>query len=141
VELTLDAASSATDANCTSIRAYRAHFDKLRVAAEKAFGLFEALDTTSASDLVLAPQAFGQIRPSLRVGDVNTVVRSRLARVQLRIDLTLAGLNRQKGPDRRLSLRWLVERLGDLWFNETGEIVTSNAIKGGDSELCPTPRG
>jgi hypothetical protein len=36
-----------------------------------------------------------------------------------------------------LSLRWLVERLGDLWFNETGEIVTSNAIKGGDYSGIP----
>ena len=63
MELTLDAASSATDANCTSIRAYRAHFDKLRVAAEKALGLFEALDTTSASDVVLAPRIFTQFDP------------------------------------------------------------------------------
>jgi hypothetical protein len=142
VELILDAASSAMDANCTAIRGDRARFDKLRLAAEKALGLFQALDTTSESHVVLAPGIFKQIRPSLRVGDVHTVVHSRLARVQLRVELTLKALNRQRGPDQRLSMRWLVEKLGDLWSEETGEMVTSNAIKGGDySGASQSPAG
>jgi hypothetical protein len=34
-------------------------------------------------------------------------------------------------------LPWLVEQLGDLWSNETGEIVTSSAAKGGDYSGVP----
>jgi hypothetical protein len=137
VERIRDAASSQMDPNHTSIRRDRALFDKLRAAAEKALGLFEALDTTSEIDVVLAPKSFNQIRPSPSAGDVYTVVRGRLARLQSRVDLTLRALNRQRGPDRRLSLPWLVEQLGDLWSDETGEIVTSNAAKGGDYSGVP----
>jgi hypothetical protein len=137
VERFLDAARSAMDANGASIRGDRALFDKLRVAAEKALGLFESLDTTSEIDVVLAPKILDGIRPSPRVGDVHTVLCGRLARLQLRVALTLKALNRQKGPDQRLSLPWLVEQLGDLWSNETGEIVTSNAVEGGDYSGVP----
>jgi hypothetical protein len=137
LELILNAASFAMDANGPSIRGGRARLGKLRVAAEKALGLFEALDTTSEFDVMLAPGISKQIRPSLSEGDVYAVVRSRLARVQLRVDLGLKALNRRRGLYPRLSLPWLVEQLADLWSYETGEIVTSNAVKGGDYSGIP----
>jgi hypothetical protein len=130
VERILDAALFAIEAKSALTRD-RVLFDKLRSAAEDSLASLEGLDTTSEVDVLLAPATYNHIRPSPRIGAGQFIVRARLARLQLRVDLTLKALNRQRGPDQRLSLPWLVEELGDLWSRETGEIVTSSAATGG----------
>jgi len=104
--------------------------DDLSDAAERTLQLLRALDTTTAGALAIDTEL-----PRLEVEEGAesevfgfAVVCGRIERLRRHAELTLARLERQKGPERSVSARWLVWRLCDLYQCETGRPVTSSAV-------------
>ena len=118
----LDASSATHDAEL---------MDDLRGTAETTLQLLRALDTTTAGAVAIDTEL-----PRLEVeGGAGvevigfTVACDRIERLRRRAELTLARLERRKGPERCVSLTWLVWQLCDLYHRETGRRVTSSAVK------------
>jgi hypothetical protein len=106
--------------------------DELSGAAEQTVHLICAVDTTAAGAVAIDTEL-----PPLEVdggaeSDVSgfAVACSRIERLRRRVELTLTRLERQKGPERCESLRWLVWQLCDLYHHETGRRVTNSAVEG-----------
>src|SRR5260370_2800397 len=104
--------------------------DDLRGAAETTRKLLCALDTTTAGAVAIDTEL-----PRLEVeggAEVEVigfaVACARVERLRRRVELTLARLERQKGPERSVSLGWLVWQLCDLYRHETGRRVTNSAV-------------
>jgi hypothetical protein len=95
-------------------------------AAERMPPLFWELDTATENQLATFRAA-----PSLAVSadaEAFDVICARIARLHLLLEEPLADLEKQRGPDPRISLRWLVRELCAIWERETGEPVTSSAV-------------
>jgi len=104
--------------------------DDLRGAAETTLQFLCALDTTTEGAVAIDTEL-----PRLEVeggAEVEVigfaVACARIERLQRRVELTLARLERQKGPERSVSLGWLVWQLCDLYRHETGRRVTNSAV-------------
>jgi hypothetical protein len=96
-------------------------------AVEKVFGLVQALDTSTADQIATFDQA-----PCLdidRDADPCRLVFARVRRLQRLVEVPLARLERDRGPEPRVSLRWLVRELCAIWERETGQAVTSSAVE------------
>jgi hypothetical protein len=96
-------------------------------AAESVFGLVQALDTATQDQIATFNSA-----PPLEVdkdADAFCLVCARIRRLQRLVELPLARLKRRRGPERRISLNWLVWALAAIWERETGQAVTSSAVK------------
>ena len=105
--------------------------DDLSGAAERMVQLIWALDTTTAGAVAIDAEL-----PRLEVdGGVGSdvigyaVACGRIERLRRRTELTLARLECQTGPERRVSLGWLVWQLCDLYHDETGRPVTNSAVE------------
>jgi hypothetical protein len=105
--------------------------DDLRGAAETTLQLLCALDTTTAGAVVIDTEL-----PRLEVqggAEVEimgfAVACARVERLRCRAEMTLARLECRKGPERRVSLNWLVWQLCDLYRHETGRRVTNSAVE------------
>jgi hypothetical protein len=96
-------------------------------AAEKAAMLLRGIDTTSAADIA---GDFGMARLEVVWDEESSfaILRARIERHLQRIELALARLERRRGPEAAISLRWLVRRLCDLYHWATGQPVTSSAV-------------
>jgi hypothetical protein len=104
--------------------------DDLSGAAETTLQLLCALDTTTAGAVAIDTEL-----PRLEIAEgaesdviAFAVVCARIERLRRRFELTLAGLECRKGPERSISLEWLVWQLCDLYHYETGRPVTSSAV-------------
>ncbi len=62
---------------------------------------------------------------------------SMLYALKTQVGLTLDRLTRRKGPERQVSLSWLVWEACDLWTRETGEPVTNSAVRNDDYTGSP----
>jgi hypothetical protein len=96
-------------------------------AAEEAAVLFSALDTTTAGELVdgLELSRLEVVRDE----EANfAMVHARIRRLGWRVERALARLERRRGPEPAISLKWLVWNLCDLYQRETGKPVTSSAV-------------
>ena len=87
-----------------------------------------ALDTTTSWEVVIAGNF---VPPDASDADALSLLRSRIMDLSRRFKLALDRLTRRRGPEGGLSLRWLVRQLCDLWCRETGQPVTSSAVRGG----------
>jgi hypothetical protein len=97
-------------------------------AAEYAAQLLSALDTTT-SGAILDELDLPPLNVTWDEESNFSIVRARIERLFQRIELCLAGLEAQGGPERAISLRLLVWQLCDLYHRETGKPVTSSAVR------------
>jgi hypothetical protein len=99
----------------------------LASAAEQTAHLLSLLDTTAGAlvdEFQLAPLKVACDRePNL------AIVCARIQRLSRRVELALAQLEHRRGPEPSISLKWLVSCLCDLYHRETGQPVTSSAVK------------
>jgi hypothetical protein len=110
--------------------------NELSGAAETTLQLLWTLDTTTAGAVAIDAEL-----PRLAIeggaeSDVIgfAVVCARIGRLRRRVEVMLARLRRQKGPECSVSSKWLVWQLCDLYHHETGRPVTSSAAE----EYCYT---
>jgi hypothetical protein len=106
----------------------------LATAAEKSRLFLLSLDTTTEGEVVLDT---GIIHPGVldlktNGDDALSLLCAQIRRLHSRLQLTLDRLASRKGPEKQLSLTWLVWELCDLWSRETGQPVTSSAVQGGN---------
>jgi|SRR5579863_4706934 len=144
LETVFDAVSSMKDESWPNSRSAAARLRRLRHAAERALGLFDLLDTTSAGEVLLAFAGFdpNHIPPVPSAGDAYTTICARLARLRARVSTAREALSSRRGPHERTSLRLLVEQLCRLWLAETGTMVTSSAAVSGKYTGSPqSPAG
>src|SRR5262249_51250687 len=96
------------------------------------------LDTDSGGELFDDAVSTGL----LFVKDEFSVIDAPLFALKAQVGLTLDRLTKRKGPERQVSLSWLVREACDLWTRETGEPVTSSAVRNGDYTGSPeSPAG
>jgi hypothetical protein len=99
-------------------------------AAQNLFQHLKALDTTTSGEIVFSVP----LRGLNALADIHgrlEIVEAPLARLQVRISAAMDKLKLKKGPDRQLSVSWLVNELCNIWAFETGEPITNSAIRGG----------
>jgi hypothetical protein len=71
-----------------------------------------------------------------------SIIDAPLCALKTQVGLTLDRLTRRKGPERQVSLSWLVWQACDLWTRETGAPVTNSAVRNGDYTASPeSPAG
>src|SRR5262249_1662593 len=71
-----------------------------------------------------------------------SVIDAPLCALKTQVGLTLDRLTKRKGPERQVSLSWLVWEACDLWTRETGEPVTNSSVRNGDYTGSPeSPAG
>jgi hypothetical protein len=92
--------------------------------------LFSKLDTTTSADLITV-SGFRPNTPDLDHSGAKTlgIMRARIISISRRLETTLSHLKRLRGPEPARSLTWLVWQLSDLWQRETGQLITSSALK------------
>lgn len=107
--------------------------ESLSEIAKRTWVLLENLDTTTALkvglDANVRSAALGA--EDLPATEPLAVLCSRIEGLRRRFNQTLSRLRSARGPEPRLSLPWLVWQLCDLWHRETGEAVTSSAVRKG----------
>jgi hypothetical protein len=113
-----------------STRRYAELIDDIRDTAENTRQLLSALDTTTASAVVLDAEV-----PPLEIAENDesdligfTIVCARIERLRCRVEKSLAGLVRRRGAERSESLRLLVWQLCEIYKRETGRPVTNSAL-------------
>jgi hypothetical protein len=89
--------------------------------------LLSELDATSSGELIEDAEL---ARLDVLWDEVSNcaMVQARIRRLGRRIERALARLERRRGPEPSISLKWLVWCLCDLYRRETGQPVTSSAV-------------
>jgi hypothetical protein len=74
--------------------------------------------------------------------NVFSIIGAPLSALKVQVGLTLDRLRKQGGPERQISLSWLVLEACDLWTRETGQLVTNSASRNGKYISVPeSPAG
>jgi hypothetical protein len=74
--------------------------------------------------------------------NVFSIIDASLFALKTQVGLTLDRLRKQGGPERQVSVSWLVWEACDIWTRETGEPVTNSAVRNGDYTGSPeSPAG
>ncbi len=107
--------------------------ESLSEIANRTWGLLGSADTTTALKVVLDAdlRSTAVAADEMPGSEPLTVLCSQIDGLRRRFDGTLARLRSASGPEPRVSLPWLVWQLCDLWHRETGEVVTSSAVRKG----------
>jgi hypothetical protein len=112
--------------------------ENICAAAGAAIDLISSLDTSSEGELLNDAFSTGL----LIVKNAFSVIDAPLFALKAQFGLTLDRLRRQRGPEKQLSMWWLVRELCDLWTQETGLPVTNSAVRNGDYTGSPeSPAG
>jgi len=101
------------------------------------------LDTSTDGELFVDTVSTGLlIVKNARGVDVFSIIEAPLYALKVQIGLTLDRLEQKGGPERQISLSWLVWETCDLWTRETGQPVTNSAIReGGYTSRPQSPAG
>jgi hypothetical protein len=91
------------------------------------------LDTDSVGELFDDAVTTGL----LFVKDEFSVIDAPLFALKAQVGLTLDRLTKRKGPERQVSLSWLVWEACELWTRETGKPVTNSAFRNGRYSSAP----
>jgi hypothetical protein len=123
---------AAIDVGCALVGTQAGHDAKLMEAlaevTKRTLLLLCALDTTTSWEAVIASDF---VLPDATGADSLSLLRGRIMDLTRRFTTALDRLERQRGPEPALSVRWLVWRLCDLWHRETEQPVTSSAVREG----------
>jgi hypothetical protein len=128
-----DAQHSADDLNI---------LEKICTTVSAAIELIHSLDTSAESELFVdAVCTRLLVGKNARGFDVFSV-DAPLGRLKTQFCLTIDRLRDRHGPEKNLSLRWLVWQLCNLWTSATGQPVTNSAVRNGHYTSCPeSPAG
>jgi hypothetical protein len=107
-------------------------------AAEVAIDLISSLDASSEAELLNDAFSTGVLIER----NVFSAIDAPISALKAQVGLTLDRLGRQHGPEKQLSIWWLVWELCDLWTQETALPVTNSAVRNGDYTGSPgSPAG
>jgi hypothetical protein len=111
--------------------------------AKVAIGLIACLDTTSEGELFVDSTCTRLLIATNTQGiDGFFLGDATLSHLKTQFCLTVDRLRRRHGPEKHLSLPWLVWQLCDLWTDATGKSVTNSAVRNGRYTCCPeSPAG
>ncbi len=103
---------------------------QIRDVAQSTFEFLSSLDSTTDAEVFME----AALSIDLIGGDASSAgsfsnVCARLERLRRLFRLTVGRLEDQHGPAKGLSLPLLVWQLCDLWHRETGQAVTSSAVR------------
>jgi hypothetical protein len=107
--------------------------ERICKTAGAAFELIQSLDTNSESELFSDAVCSGLLIGSM---DVFCIDAAPLDHLKRQFRLTIDRLQDQHGPEKHLSLPWLVWQLCDLWTDVTGRSVTNSAVRKGRYTSC-----
>jgi hypothetical protein len=112
-------------------------------AVEVAIDLIARLDTSSEGELFVdSTRTSLLIAKNTRGIDIFCVEAAPLDHLKRQFRLTIDRLQHRHGPEKHLSLPWLVWQLCDLWTDVTGQSVTNSAFHKGRYTSCPeSPAG
>ena len=112
--------------------------EEICTRADAAIEVVSFLDTGSEGELFDDAVRTGLLLKN----NVFSVIDAPLSALKAQVDLTLDRLRKQGGPERQVSLSWLVEEACDLWTRETGQPVTNSASRNGKYISAPeSPAG
>jgi hypothetical protein len=112
--------------------------EEICTRAGAAIEVVSFLDTGSESELFDDAVSTGVLFKN----NVSSIIDAPLFALKTQVGLTLDRLTKQGGPERQISLSWLVWEACDLWTRETGEPVTNSAVRNGDYTGSPeSPAG
>jgi hypothetical protein len=112
--------------------------EEICTRAGAAIEVVSSLDTGSKSELFDDAVSTGVLFKNI----VSSIIDAPLFALKTQVGLTLDRLTKQGGPERQMSLSWLVWEACDLWTRETGEPVTNSAVRNGDYTGSPeSPAG
>ncbi len=108
--------------------------ESLETVAKGTFALLHNIDTSTSSDLMLDAVSRAPQFPSADARSANPLdlLGAEVIELDRCFNQTLSRLKRCRGPEPRVSLRGLVWQLCELWQRETGQDVTSSAVRAGD---------
>jgi hypothetical protein len=106
--------------------------------AGAAIEVVRPLDTSTEAELFADAVRTGVLFKS----NIFSITGAPLSALKAQVDLTLERLRKQGGPQRQVSLWWLVREACDLWTRETGQLVTNSASRNGKYVSAPeSPAG
>jgi hypothetical protein len=107
--------------------------------AKRTFALLDNIDTSTSSDLILNAVSQPSQVPSspARSADPLDLLGAEAIQLSRCLSQTLSRLKGCRGPDPRLSVPALVWPLCHLWRRETGQDVTSSAVRAGHYTSAP----
>jgi hypothetical protein len=112
--------------------------EEICTRAGAAIEVVSSLDTGSESELFDDAVSTGVLFKN----NVSSIIDAPLFALKAQVGLTLDRLTKQGGPERQVSVSWLVWEACDLWTRETGEPVTNSAVRNGDYTGSPeSPAG
>jgi hypothetical protein len=105
--------------------------------------LISSLDTTTENELFFDSVCTMLLIVTDAQGiETFSIEDAALARLKDQFARTLDRIRRRRGPEKQLSLWWLVWELCDLWARATRRPVTNSAVRGGDYTSRPeSPAG
>jgi len=117
--------------------------ERICKTAGAAIELIQSLDTNSEGELFNDAVCTGLlIGKDTRCMDVFCIGAAPLDHLKRQFRLTIDRLQHRHGPEKHLSLPWLVWQLCDLWTDVTGRSVTNSAVRNGRYTSCPeSPAG
>jgi len=112
--------------------------EEICTRAGAAIEVVSLLDTASEGELFDDAVRTGVLFKN----NVFSIIDAPLFALKTQVGLTLDRLRKQGGPERQVSVSWLVWEACDLWTRETGEPVTNSAVRNGDYTGSPeSPAG
>jgi hypothetical protein len=112
--------------------------EEICTRAGAAIEVVSSLDAGSESELFDDAVSTGVLFKN----NVSSIIDAPLFALKAQVGLTLDRLTKQGGPERQVSVSWLVWEACDLWTRETGEPVTNSAVRNGDYTGSPeSPAG
>ncbi len=103
---------------------------QLRDVAKDTFKFLLSLDSTTDAEVFMeAACSIGLMGGDASNAGSFSNVCARLERLRRLFRLTVGRLEDRRGPEKGLSLPLLVWQLCDLWHRETGQAVTSSAVR------------
>jgi hypothetical protein len=112
--------------------------EEICTRAGAAIEVVSLLDTASEGELFDDAVRTGVLFKN----NVFSIIDAPLFALKTQVGLTLDRLRKQGGPERQVSVSWLVWEACDLWTRETGEPVTNSPVRNGDYTGSPeSPAG
>jgi hypothetical protein len=102
--------------------------EEICTRAGAAIEVVSLLDTASEGELFDDAVRTGVLFKN----NVFSIIDAPLFALKTQVGLTLDRLRKQGGPERQVSVSWLVWEACDLWTRETGEPVTNSPVRNGD---------
>jgi hypothetical protein len=130
---------AAVDVQVAQAAGHAKRLEAVAIAVRETIALLHGIDSSTSSDLMLdavsRPSQFHRRRA--KAVDPLSCLGCAIIELKHIVDRTLRRLGGRQGPEPRISLRWLVWQLCELWRRETGQDATSSAVRAGQYTSAP----